>query len=117
MITVEQLLHYSIDHPGGFTIDRDGKPLTEGFAIAIQGTKNSFGEFGAEHVLNYLKQQDGEHLAIGGWKETHSMILWYDVVIIVMDYDIAVALALKHEQKSFHDISNNILCTFQKQLI
>lgn len=121
MITLEQLLQYSIEHPDGFTIDREGNPITKGFAVALKATKNSFGEYGAKHVLKYIEPLDGrftgEYIAIGGWKETHSTILWYDAVIILHDYDIAIAAALHHEQKSFYDLENNILCTFQKQVI
>lgn len=113
MIDLKGLMDYAKEHPGGFTIDHDGYPIDEGFAIAMKSTKHGFGPVGAAMVLETVKFNPV--FMIGGWKESHDTIMWFDAILITHDYDLAVAWAIKQEQKAFFDLTNNILCTFKNK--
>jgi len=92
--------------PDGFTVDKNTlEPITTGYSVAVAGTQNSFGNYGAARVIAYANNHP-EINALGGWYNSENGQFYYDAVIICSTLDEALSLAKAHDQIAIFDLNN-----------
>lgn len=91
-------------NPFGFTVNAETlEPVTDGFAVAVKATQDSFGQEGLQKVIDYA---DANGIpAIGGWLNDENGKFYYDATIVVETYAEALALARENEQLAFFDLN------------
>ena len=104
-LTFELLQAVAAVNPDGFTIDVNTfEPITNGFAVAVSETQNSFGNYGAAKVVDYAYRHP-EVKAFGGWLNTDNNMYYYDAVIIVNDLDEAKKLGRDNGQIAIFNLT------------
>lgn len=89
----------------GFTVDKNTfEPITNGFAVAVAETQNSFDLDGAKNVIKYAYIHP-EVCALGGWYNSENGKFYYDAVIIVHDLETAKRLGRENEQIAIFNLS------------
>ena len=89
----------------GFTVDaKTFQPITEGYAVAVAGTQNSFDNVGAARVAAYVCKHP-EINAIGGWFNTDNKKYYFDATIVVNDLETAIRLGRENKQIAIFNLS------------
>lgn len=92
--------------PDGFTIDKNTmEPITAGYSVAVAGTQNSFGNYGAARVIAYANTHP-EVNALGGWYNSENGQYYFDAVIICNTLAEALELAKANDQIAIFDLNN-----------
>ena len=95
-------------NPAGFTINlTDMQPATDGYAVAIAETQNSFGVDGLNSVIQYAAN-NGKINAVGGWLDSATGLYYYDAVIVCKSRETAARLGRINKQIAIFDLSNKI---------
>ena len=100
-------------NPEGFTVNAANlQPVTNGFAVALKRTQNSFGAEGLAKVANVIEELqasgnlNGRILAFGGWYDSESGLFYYDATVIYQDREKAIEAGRANEQIAIFDLSN-----------
>ena len=94
----EVLQGISIACPDGYTVDaKTLQPITDGYAVAVAETQNSFDNAGLVRVIDYVNKHP-EINAFGGWYNSENKKYYYDATIVVNDLDQAIALGKANKQ-------------------
>jgi hypothetical protein len=105
MINTFQLYSIAKNNPEGFTIDKNtGKPMTKGFAVAVNDTQNSFGGSQLETVLNRANKDDIQ--ALGGWYNSKDGQYYFDAVKVLPDIEQAINEGIRENQMAIFDLNN-----------
>lgn len=105
-ILVSALAAIAAQNPDGYTVDaRTLEPVTNGFAVAVAATQNSFGTAGLNRVVEYVNNTPGVN-AFGGWMDQETGLYYYDATIIVNDLNQALELAKVNKQIAIFDLAN-----------
>jgi hypothetical protein len=96
---------------GGFTIDPTGRPVTDGYAVAIHPERSytvPVDAVTADDLRRYAVRF-GDLLAVpgttfGGWHDPGSGTVWLDISWITHDLDEALATARQHDQIAIFDV-------------
>lgn len=100
----EALKFIAKQNPDGFTVDKNTlEPITEGWAVAVSETQNSFGEEGLKQVIEHAEQKSYIE-AIGGWLNSEDGQYYFDAVMVVQDYETAAELGYRNKQKAIFDL-------------
>lgn len=92
--------------PDGFTVDKNTmEPITAGYSVAVAGTQNSFGNYGAARVIAYANTHP-EVNALGGWYNSENGQYYFDAVIICKTLAEALELAKANDQIAIFDLNN-----------
>lgn len=92
-------------NPEGYTIDaKTMQSVTNGFAVAVADTQNSFGPEGLAKVVDYVAAHADVN-AFGGWYDSESGLYYYDATIIVNDLQEAIELGRKNGQLAIFDLA------------
>ena len=95
----------AIAMPDGYTVDAHTfAPITEGYAVAIAETQNSFGNAGAARVAAYINKH-AEINAVGGWMDSETGLYYYDATIVVNDLQEAIRLGKANKQIAIFDLN------------
>lgn len=101
--TISTIAAIAAMNAAGFTIDaKTFQPISEGYAVAIAETQNSFGLQGIANVLSAINE--GKANAIGGWYDEQTGLYYYDAVQVFDKWDDAYKAALANEQLAFFDL-------------
>lgn len=85
----------------GYTVNaKTLQPITNGYAVAVAATQNSFGPEGLAKVIKYV-QDHSEVDAFGGWYNSEDEQYYYDATIIVPTKSEAIELAKVNKQLAF----------------
>ena len=97
----------------GFTVNAANlQPVTNGFAVALKRTQNSFGAEGLAKVANVIEEiqatgeMNGRILAFGGWYDSESGLYYYDATVIFEDRAEAIEAGRANEQIAIFDLAN-----------
>ena len=94
----EMLQSIAAINPDGYTVNaKTLQPVTTGYAVAVEGTQNSFGNAGLARVIAYVLSHP-EINAIGGWKDSQTGKYYFDATIIVQDLETATKLGKENKQ-------------------
>ncbi len=100
------LLAVAGNNPDGFTVSAQTlQDVTKGYAVAVSGTQNSFGDSGLRFVIDYVAKHP-EINAFGGWMDSESGLFYWDATIITNNIEQARALAIANKQIAFFDLEN-----------
>lgn len=95
----------------GFTINAANlQPVSNGFAVALKRTQNSFGAEGLAKVANVIEELqnsseiNGRTLAFGGWYDSESGLYYYDATVIFEDRAEAIEAGRANEQIAIFDL-------------
>ena len=89
----------------GFTIDAANlQPITNGYAVAVKDTQNSFGFVGMCEVYKYILNHP-EVNAVGGWYNQDNGKFYFDATIVCQDLDTALELGRAHNQIAIFDLN------------
>lgn len=98
-------------NPEGFTVNAANlQPVSNGFAVALKRTQNSFGAEGLAKVANVIEELqnsseiNGRTLAFGGWYDSESGLYYYDATVIFEDRDEAIEAGRANEQIAIFDL-------------
>lgn len=98
-------------NPEGFTVDAANlQPVSNGFAVALKRTQNSFGAEGLTKVANDIEElqasneMNGRTLAFGGWYDSESGLYYYDATVIFEDRAEAIEAGRANEQIAIFDL-------------
>lgn len=90
----------------GYTVDAATlQPITNGYAVAVAATQNSFGPEGLARVIEYAKTHKKVN-AFGGWFNTDNGRYYYDATIVVSSLADALELGHSAGQIAIFDLSN-----------
>lgn len=90
----------------GFTVNAATlQPVTNGYAVAVADTQNSFDLEGLANVVKYVENHP-EVNAFGGWYNSENGKYYYDATIIVNDMATAKELGRLNEQIAIFDLAN-----------
>lgn len=104
-LSFELLQAVAIMSPDGFTVDsKTFEPITSGYAVAVEGTQNSFGNHGAAKVVSYAYKHR-EINAFGGWLNSDNNSYYYDAVIVVDNLNEALKLGKLNHQIAIFDLN------------
>ena len=104
-LTFELLQSIAVMNPNGFTVNaKTMEPITTGYAVAVAGTQNSFGSYGAAKVVSYAYLHP-EINAFGGWLNSENNMYYYDAVIIVSSLDKAIKLGRENGQIAIFNLT------------
>ena len=104
-LTFEMLQAVAIMNPDGFTVNaKTFEAITSGYAVAVEGTQNSFGNSGAAKVVAYASNHP-EINAFGGWLNSDNNSYYYDAVIVVDDLSEAIKLGRLNHQIAIFDLN------------
>ena len=96
----------AVSNPFGFTVDaKNLQPVKKGFAVAVSGTQNSFGDDGLKKVIKYA----GDHPeinAFGGWLNSDNNEYYYDATIICDNLESALEIGRANNQIAIFDLEN-----------
>lgn len=101
---IQSLIQLSKDQPKGFTVDLDLNNVTEGFAVALFDTQNSFGEDGLRKVVQIAKEQN---LKIGGWFSEKDQKFYWDAVKVINKKHEAFGYGKLNYQFAIFDLEND----------
>lgn len=89
----------------GFTVDAATlQPVTNGYAVAVADTQDSFGLEGLANVIRYVSEHP-EVNAYGGWYNHNNNKYYFDATIIVDDLIAAIELGRFHKQLAIYDLT------------
>lgn len=90
----------------GYTVNAQTlEPVTNGYAVAVAATQNSFGPEGLAKVIKYV-QDHPEVDAFGGWYNSEDEQYYYDATLIVSTKVEAIELARINKQLAFYCLDN-----------
>lgn len=90
----------------GYTVDAATlQPITNGYAVAVAATQNSFGPEGLARVIEYARTHK-EVNAFGGWYNAENGLYYYDAVIIADSLADALELGKSNAQIAIFDLQN-----------
>ena len=88
----------------GYTVDAATlKPITNGYAVAVAATQNSFGPEGLARVIEYARTHK-EVNAFGGWYNEENGLYYYDAVVITDSLADALELGKSNAQIAIFDL-------------
>lgn len=100
-------------NPEGFTINAANlQPVSNGFAVALKRTQNSFGAEGLAKVANVIEalqnsgEMNGRTLAFGGWYDSESGLYYYDATVIFENRAAAIEAGRANDQIAIFDLAN-----------
>lgn len=98
----------AINNKDGFTVNATTlQPITEGYAVAVAATQNSFGRKGLENVIKYVNKHS-EINAFGGWYNSKNKMFYYDATMIVEDLKTAIEIGRVNKQIAIFDLKNGL---------
>tara|TARA_R110000868_G_scaffold328540_1_gene589356 strand:- start:106 stop:447 length:342 start_codon:yes stop_codon:yes gene_type:complete len=104
-ITFPELLAFADRNPDGFTIDKYGKVITKGVAIAVTNGQNDFNKMTPIEV--YLAVRQSDELVFGGWRDKDGKY-YIDAVHIAPYMNAhAIRFAQMHSQKAVFNITTS----------
>ena len=90
----------------GFTVNAANmQPVTNGYAVAVADTQNSFGFEGLANVVKYVSEHP-EVNAFGGWYNSENNMYYFDATVIVDDLKTAKELGRINKQIAIFDLAN-----------
>lgn len=90
----------------GFTVDAATlQPVTNGYAVAVADTQDSFGFNGLANVIKYVSEHP-EVNAYGGWYNSDNNMYYYDAIVIVNDLAAAEEVGRANKQLAIYDLAN-----------
>lgn len=90
----------------GFTVDAATLQLvTNGYAVAVADTQDSFGLKGLANVIKYVSEHP-EVNAYGGWYNSDNNMYYYDAIVIVNDLAAAMEVGRANKQLAIYDLAN-----------
>ena len=96
----------AMNNKEGFTVNAATlQPVTNGYAVAVADTQNSFDLEGLANVVKYVENHP-EVNAFGGWYNSENGKYYYDAIIIVNDLATAKELGRLNEQIAIFDLVN-----------
>lgn len=96
----------AMNNKEGYTVNAATlQPVTNGYAVAVADTQNSFGMEGLANVVKYVENHP-EVNAFGGWFNSDNGHYYYDATIIVNDLATAKELGRLNEQIAIFDLAN-----------
>lgn len=105
MNKIKELKRIADENPNGFTVRTTNlEPVTEGWAVAMKETQNSFGDAGLEKVLEVAERTSK---VIGGWKEGE--LFYWDAILIFNNEEEATKAGVENEQIAIYNIETNNL--------
>lgn len=100
-------------NPEGFTVNAANlQPVSNGFAVAMKQTQNSFGAEGLAKVANVIEELQasgnlaGHTLSFGGWYDSESGLYYYDATVIFEDRAEAIEAGRANDQIAIFDLAN-----------
>ena len=100
------LVAIAANNKDGYTVDAATlQPITNGYAVAVAATQNSFGPEGLARVIEYAKTHK-EVNAFGGWYNTDNGRYYYDATIVVSSLADALELGRSAGQIAIFDLAN-----------
>lgn len=91
--------------PEGYTVDREKfEPIKSGYAVAVEGTQESFGNKGLAHVIKYMDQHP-EVPAFGGWYRKDTKEFYFDATMIFEDESEAREFAILNKQLEYCNLT------------
>lgn len=98
----------AINNKDGFTVNAATlQPVKNGYAVAVEGTQNSFGLEGLANVVKYVSDHPGV-TAFGGWYNSKNNMFYFDATVIVDDLAAAVELGRINKQLAIYDLTNGV---------
>ena len=96
----------AINNKDGFTVNAANlQPVTNGYAVAVADTPNSFGISGIANVFKYVSEHS-EINAFGGWYNSDNNMYYFDATVIVDDLATAKELGRVNKQIAIFDLAN-----------
>lgn len=90
----------------GFTVDAATlQPVTNGYAVAVADTQDSFGLEGLANVIKYVSEHP-EVNAYGGWYNSDNNMYYFDATVIVNDLAAAKEVGRANKQLAIYDLAN-----------
>ncbi len=100
------LVVIAMNNKNGFTVNAATlQPVKSGYAVAVEGTQNSFGIKGLANVVKYVSTHHNIN-AFGGWWNRENNRFYFDATIVVDDLDIAKDLGRYNNQIAIFDLAN-----------
>lgn len=91
-------------NPKGFTYNiQEGNVQTEGYAVAVSETQNSFGAEGFLRVIEYALKHNVE--CVGGWLDRKTGRFYFDATMIVNEKNEAIALGRVNKQLAIFNLN------------
>ena len=101
----QEIIDIALANPKGFTINKNTlKSITEGYAIAVKETQDSFDTDGLNKVLKIAEKSYID--AIGGWYNEKNQKYYFDAVMIVDDLGLALRLGFDNKQIAIYNITD-----------
>lgn len=95
----------AINNKEGFTVNAATlQPVTNGYAVAVADTQNSFGLEGLANVVKYVSDHP-EITAFGGWYNSKNNKFYFDATVIVDDLSAALELGRINKQLAIFDLA------------
>lgn len=105
-VILSSLLAIAANNADGFTVDKNTlKPVTKGYAVALEATQNSFGIDGLAKVLAYA-DTDSRVNAFGGWYNSDNGQFYFDATVVVSDLKEAIELGRRNHQIAIFNITD-----------
>ena len=96
----------AMNNKEGYTVNAATlQPVTNGYAVAVADTQNSFGFEGLVNVVKYVSEHP-EVNAFGGWYNSENNLYYYDATVIVDDLATAKELGRINNQIAIFDLAN-----------
>ena len=96
----------AMNNKEGYTVNAATlQPVTNGYAVAVADTQNSFGFEGLVNVVKYVSEHP-EVNAFGGWYNSDNNMYYYDATVIVEDLATAKELGRINNQIAIFDLAN-----------
>ena len=96
----------AMNNKEGYTVNAATlQPVTNGYAVAVADTQNSFGFEGLANVVKYVSEHP-EVNAFGGWYNSENNMYYYDATVIVDDLATAKELGRINNQIAIFDLAN-----------
>lgn len=96
----------AMNNKEGFTVNAVNlQPVTNGYAVAVADTQNSFGFEGLIDVVKYVSDHP-EINAFGGWYNSENNMYYFDATVIVNDLATAKELGRINQQIAIFDLAN-----------
>lgn len=95
----------AINNKEGFTVNAATlQPVTNGYAVAVADTQNSFGLEGLANVVKYVSEHP-EIDAFGGWYNSDNNMYYFDATIIVDNLELAKELGRANKQIAIFNLT------------
>ena len=96
----------AMNNKEGFTVNAANlQPVTNGYAVAVAETQNSFGFGGLANVVKYVEDHP-EINAFGGWYNSENNMYYFDATVIANDLESAKELGRINKQIAIFDLAN-----------